>query len=539
MLMNLISDIFGKELSISQISTEQILVILFGLTLIILIRYFRTYYRDLADFIETKEFFNNIMQSSADAIIASDNKSRITYFSRGAENLFERKAREMMNKNVLDLFPENYFKKGEFGIENSDRDFTEAMNLTITTPTEKQKIISLDLSKLKDAEGRTRGTVGIAKDITEEIRKNNQIRYLKELSEKVIEGSPEGIVLFDAEHKFTLINKSFEKIAEIEKNKLIGTDALKNIEIRQLKKIFEAMNLEKKLIDSAHMKEPIAPDEFTFEMGGKNRTLTSFITPLYGSKGEVEFVLLILHDITKRKVLEEDLKEQMKLLKHSNELKDMFTDIIRHDILNPVGVIKNYGDLIMDGPLEPMVKEGISAMTRNAEKAIDMIENASELAKLEDSEGIKFEKMDLGKIAHEVIKSLEGRARKNEISVSLIAKGKYPAIVNTSIEHVFLNLISNAIKYGPDKSNIFVGIKSKKENWLVFVKDNGEGVEDEYKESIFNRFTRVKREGVKGTGLGLAIAKRIVGIHKGSIWVEDNPEGGSIFYFEIPKNLAE
>ncbi len=74
---------------------------------------------------------------------------------------------------------------------------------------------------------------------------------------------------------------------------------------------------------------------------------------------------------------------------------------------------------------------------------------------------------------------------------------------------------------------------------MVFVKDNGEGVEDEYKESIFNRFTRVKREGVKGTGLGLAIAKRIVGIHKGSIWVEDNPEGGSIFYFEIPKNLAE
>ena len=52
---------------------------------------------------------------------------------------------------------------------------------------------------------------------------------------------------------------------------------------------------------------------------------------------------------------------------------------------------------------------------------------------------------------------------------------------------------------------------------------------------IFTRFQRVNKKGVKGTGLGLAIVKRVVDLHGGKVWIEDNPEGGSVFYVEIPK----
>ncbi|MBI5253168.1 MAG: HAMP domain-containing histidine kinase [Euryarchaeota archaeon] len=61
------------------------------------------------------------------------------------------------------------------------------------------------------------------------------------------------------------------------------------------------------------------------------------------------------------------------------------------------------------------------------------------------------------------------------------------------------------------------------------------GGEDEYKQKIFDRFARIEKGGVKGTGLGLAIVKRIVDLHQGRAWVEDNPEGGSVFYVELPK----
>ncbi len=68
------------------------------------------------------------------------------------------------------------------------------------------------------------------------------------------------------------------------------------------------------------------------------------------------------------------------------------------------------------------------------------------------------------------------------------------------------------------------------------MKDWGYGIKDEDKEKLFTRFQRMDKKGVRGTGLGLAIVKRIVELHEGRVWVEDNLEGGSIFYVEIPKS---
>ena len=70
------------------------------------------------------------------------------------------------------------------------------------------------------------------------------------------------------------------------------------------------------------------------------------------------------------------------------------------------------------------------------------------------------------------------------------------------------------------------------------VKDFGEGIAAGDKDKIFKRFERVTATSAKGTGLGLAIAKRVVVLHGGNIWVEDNPEGGSIFYVSLPKEAA-
>ena len=67
------------------------------------------------------------------------------------------------------------------------------------------------------------------------------------------------------------------------------------------------------------------------------------------------------------------------------------------------------------------------------------------------------------------------------------------------------------------------------------IRDFGKGIPDKDKPLIFTRFTRLKKEGVEGSGLGLAIVKRLVDLHKGRIWVEDNPAGGSIFCVRLPK----
>ncbi|RPJ55464.1 MAG: GHKL domain-containing protein, partial [Acidobacteria bacterium] len=106
----------------------------------------------------------------------------------------------------------------------------------------------------------------------------------------------------------------------------------------------------------------------------------------------------------------------------------------------------------------------------------------------------------------------------------------------TQIAQVFQNLIGNAIKFRSDRiPEIHVGAKKRRAFWVFSVKDNGIGIEPQYRDRIFLIFQRLHtRVSYPGTGIGLAICKKIVERHGGEIWVESEPEKGSVFYFTIP-----
>jgi PAS domain S-box-containing protein len=492
------------------------------------------------EFSETRNFFNNIIQSSPDAIVASDLNKKITYFSKGAEELFEQKANDLMGTSVLELYPKKVLtkkdrlKRAKALKKNGS---IKNMEMQIFTPDGRPKTISLSLSLLRDASESVNGTVGVAKDITREVEATEEVRYLKELSDKILEGTPDGLLILDLDLKISMINKGFERITGIKEETILGKNPLEYQKIPEVEKLFDSMDLKKKFIEVAYSGEPRSPEEFVITLEGPHKTLTDYWTPLYDDKGEVEFVLIILHDISKRKVLEDSLKEQAEMLSRSNDLKDIFTDIMRHDLLNPIGVIKNYVELMTQEDMTPFIHKSIDAISRNTNKAVEMIENASSLAKIESVKDIIFEERDLGEILNGAVETVRSLAGKKEIKMEWTPKGPYPARVSQFIEAVFVNLLTNAIKYSPNKTTVEAGIEDAGEKWRVFVKDNGDGIADKFKDSVFTRFERLKREGVKGTGLGLAIAKRIVDIHNGKVWVEDNPDGGSIFIVEIPKDL--
>ncbi len=492
------------------------------------------------ELVETKNFFNNIIQSSADAIVASGIDKKITYFSKGAEELFEIKASDVIGHNVLDLYPKEFLRKKDRmdrARELKEKGYIKNMTLKISTPSNKFKSISLSISSLMGEDKKIKGTVGVAKDITDEVRAANEIRQLKELSDKILEGMPEGLLLLDLKFRIARVNKSFVRITGIEKKEIAGKNILEYMKIPVAEKLFEAMNLKKKFSYVAFNEKTIKPEEFTFNLDGEEKTLTDYWTPVFDREGRVEFVLIILQEITLRKELEKSLMEQAEQLQKSNELKDIFTDIMRHDILNPIGVIKNYAEIITLEDINPLVKRSVDAISRNVEKTVEMIDAASKLEKIESVEQIDFETLDLGVLLRDAVENTTVRAAEKGMKIIMESEGSYPATVSSFIGAVFLNLLTNAIKYSPENTEIRVGVIDLDTAWKVYVKDRGEGISDRYKETIFTRFERLQKEGVKGTGLGLAIVKRIVEIHSGNVWVEDNPGGGSVFYVELPKEF--
>lgn len=248
-------------------------------------------------------------------------------------------------------------------------------------------------------------------------------------------------------------------------------------------------------------------------------------------------ILGIITDITERKTAELELKEYSKKLEEANALKDLFTDIMRHDLLNPAGVVGSFAEILLGRENDPEMRRILKTMRRETDRLIEMIENASRFAKLESTDEIERKAKNLGEIIENAIQNFEFQLAENNIKVVFPSGGNYPCWVNSlMIEDIFSNLISNAIKYSPEDTTIEIDIQNGGDEWVTHVKDQGDGVTDENKEKLFTRFERLGKEGVKGTGLGLAIAKRIVDLHGGNIWIEDNPEGGSIFCVSLPKD---
>ena len=107
----------------------------------------------------------------------------------------------------------------------------------------------------------------------------------------------------------------------------------------------------------------------------------------------------------------------------------------------------------------------------------------------------------------------------------------------SQLVRLFQNLIDNAIKFhGEEHPRIFISAKDMGKDWQFSIKDNGIGIEDEYKDRIFTIFQRLhSKEEYPGTGIGLAVSKRIVERHGGKIWCESEKGQGTTFYFTIPK----
>jgi signal transduction histidine kinase len=258
-------------------------------------------------------------------------------------------------------------------------------------------------------------------------------------------------------------------------------------------------------------------------------------SPLFDGNGKIEGIIENYRDITERVRSQEKLQKYSKELEESNSLKDLFTDIIQHDILNFIQIISLKIELIeSEENLSLPTKEGFALISKNITNINELVANATKYALLEKKEDLDFEKLDIFLILQKAVNNLNNLQPENEQRIIIEKKANYPIFCNHMISEAIINLLSNALKYSPINSKVYTGIIQKNNSLSIYIKDSGEGIPDSHKKIIFERFIRIDHKGIKGSGLGLAISKRIVELHNGRIWVEDNPAGGSIFFIEIP-----
>lgn len=221
-------------------------------------------------------------------------------------------------------------------------------------------------------------------------------------------------------------------------------------------------------------------------------------------------------------------------LEKANDLKDLFTDIMHHDMKNPITVLKAMTDVKLIKK-EPGDLKYLKMVSENIDRMQNIVDFASEYAVIMSHKKLPKENLDLKIILAQAVKDVHSRAVNAGMKITNKVQKSMPIHANKMLSEIFLNFMTNAIKYARNGKSIIVDAHATKNNYIIHIIDFGVGVPDKYKKTIFSRFDRAEARGIKGSGLGLGIVKKIVHLHKGDVWVEDNPAGGSIFVVQLPK----
>jgi len=380
----------------------------------------------------------------------------------------------------------------------------------------KKKNITQELKEMTEIQ--EKDTYFALLNILEDIEEA-RIRAVEEKNKTlaVITNFTDGLLVFNKENKLYLINPVAERFLSVNAEEIVNKRPyyLEKFPWFEPVKVF-LKDPAKKIF----RKEIQINKELTLELS------TVSITREQESLGS----LIILHDITREKLIE--------------QMKTEFVSLAAHQLRTPLSAIKWTLKMILDGDLGEMTKEQKDFLEKSYvsnERMINLINDLLNVTRIEEGRYLYSpEPVQLEDLTEETIKNYKEEIERKNIKFHFEKpKNKIPALKLDAekIKLTISNLLDNAVKYTLPGGKIDVSLKSDKEKATFLIKDSGIGIPEDQQKRLFNKFFRganALRIETDGSGLGLFIAKNIIEAHKGKIGFESEEDKGSTFYFDLP-----
>ena len=234
------------------------------------------------------------------------------------------------------------------------------------------------------------------------------------------------------------------------------------------------------------------------------------------------------------------LELKVEELRNLNEQKNRFLGMAAHDLRNPLGSIRGFSDHLLNGGLDAGTsKEFLRIINTASNEMLNLLDNLLDISQIESGKfDLHLDAADISEVAEKRVALLRIMAAKKNIAIEVDAeKGLVCIMDKVRIAQVVDNLISNAIKYSPERTAVRVETAKNGGMARVTVRDEGPGIKENERHKLFTEFQKLSTRptgGEKSSGLGLAIAKKIVEAHYGGIGVESTNGRGSAFYFTVP-----
>jgi len=275
----------------------------------------------------------------------------------------------------------------------------------------------------------------------------------------------------------------------------------------------------------------IPPDEGIVQIDDKYVSLS--YNTYHNIQGDIEGVVLVLQDVTKHTKLDNMRRE--------------FVANVSHEIRTPLTTIKSYTETLLESSMdetpmdEQIVRNFLETINSEADRMTFLATDLLELSHFDNMQlNIHLEETDLISLIKNSIRQNAVLAESKEQTIEFNPpSGDFFVVCDASrINQVFNNVLSNAVKYSGENTNIVVSLNETSDSYDVSIKDSGFGIPKEDLNRVFERFYRVDKarsRAMGGTGLGLAIAKEIMDIHEGNIYAQSEAGVGTTMVIQFKK----
>ena len=372
-------------------------------------------------------------------------------------------------------------------------------------------------------------------------KSHDKLRSNEERQRRILESSPDGLVVIDINGAFLDFNSSFTELVGLSNDKQFKK--LNFFEYVSPEDVIKVQNLLNETLSSGYSKNI----EFRMlRQGGREFFVGASMGLISELDDKEDSFVIVAKNINEQKNYEHNLKLAKIKAEESDRLKTAFLSNMSHEIRTPMNAIIGFAELLsVSNPDENEKLEFIAQINHAADSLMRLIDDIIDISKIEAGElKINEREFDFEPVLKEIHQLFENSIlhhEKSDLIIEVDNNEVNPAIrLKTDefrLRQVITNLLNNAIKF-TEKGKISFGIKKKYSSSIEFyVKDTGVGIDHEKQKIIFDRFRQGhenKEHFYGGTGLGLSISRHLVEIMGGEIKVNSTEGAGAEFCFTLP-----